>query len=289
MERDYEVALNWQGMLDDEVYDCFDDYHVARKDIRNQISSGDYYPSDCFPAAFLVCPGNDALKETAFSRLLKTVLVAEPGYPQDLWIPFDPEERRKKFHTAFQELEGYLRAAETDRILSYRPVENTDPLWEDDWFLEWEQKMVLNDIRNTTLRIQSEAKQKAEQESLLKIYSPVIVAAYEKLKQATLTEQVEIAAYLHVRAAVAHTLRIPLEEVPEEIVNRAGRILTEAFLPLLESQGFVERADISLEKLIEFLGEEVNMLEDELDDLPLEFRNEFIEILEELRQLRDRT
>jgi hypothetical protein len=50
-------------------------------------------------------------------KMIKELLIPEPGWPQDLWIPFDMAERKKKFKKAFDELKPYM-----DHIQKY-PIE----------------------------------------------------------------------------------------------------------------------------------------------------------------------
>lgn len=50
-----------------------------------------------------------------FSSVLQELLVPAPDYPdQDMWIPFDMEERKKKFPNAFKELAYYINKLSND-------------------------------------------------------------------------------------------------------------------------------------------------------------------------------
>ena len=52
---------------------------------------------------------NPAVNGTYFSAALAELLTPAPDYPdQDLWIPFDMEERKKKFPRAFEELKSCM-------------------------------------------------------------------------------------------------------------------------------------------------------------------------------------
>jgi hypothetical protein len=47
--------------------------------------------------------------ENLFTRVFQETLIPDPSYPvQDMWIPFDMEERKKKFPKAFEELKVYM-------------------------------------------------------------------------------------------------------------------------------------------------------------------------------------
>lgn len=71
------------------------------------------FPAEQFPAAFHVVPDlNDYpfsnSDDPLFVRMMKELLTPEPGWPQDLWIPFDMAEREQKFKKAFEELKPYM-------------------------------------------------------------------------------------------------------------------------------------------------------------------------------------
>ena len=69
---------------------------------------------DEFPVAIHVVPDHNhedfrRCADSLFVQILKDTLVPEPDYPdQDLWIPFDMEERKKKFKTVFKKLAPYI-------------------------------------------------------------------------------------------------------------------------------------------------------------------------------------
>ena len=71
------------------------------------------FPAEQFPAAFHVVP--DLRKyafhrnqDSPFAKMMQELLTPEPGWPQDLWIPFDMAEREQKFKKAFEELKYYM-------------------------------------------------------------------------------------------------------------------------------------------------------------------------------------
>ena len=80
------------------------------------------FPAEQFPAAFHVeldlsdyhfhTDGNHL-----FTKMMQELLIPEPGWPQDLWIPYDMAEREQKFKKAFEELKPYM-----DHIQKY-PIE----------------------------------------------------------------------------------------------------------------------------------------------------------------------
>ena len=80
------------------------------------------FPAEQFPAAFHVVPDFQDYDFSTwniprFVRMMKELLTPEPGWPQDLWIPFDMAEREQKFKKAFEELKPYM-----DHIQKY-PIE----------------------------------------------------------------------------------------------------------------------------------------------------------------------
>lgn len=87
-----------------------------QKDIdRTAISiNWDCFNPDLFPLTIQVCYFA-AEKDTLFAKVLRDVLEPAPGYDRnDIWIPFDMEERKKKFPKAFRELEMYMDAIKKD-------------------------------------------------------------------------------------------------------------------------------------------------------------------------------
>ena len=79
------------------------------------------FSQTCFVTAAAIPIPEDAKKSRSnvhFSQLLTELLTPAPRYPhQDMWIPFDMEERKKKFPKAFEELAVYM-----DHVRKY-PVE----------------------------------------------------------------------------------------------------------------------------------------------------------------------
>lgn len=70
------------------------------------------YNPDIFPAVFQILNPNKG-GDTLFAEVLREVLEPAPGYDRnDIWIPFDMEERRKKFPKAFRVLKEYIDAIE---------------------------------------------------------------------------------------------------------------------------------------------------------------------------------
>ena len=66
-----------------------------------------------FPAAFHVVldlsDSNFCSKDSLFVEMMRDLLIPEPGWPQDLWIPYDMEDRKQKFRWTFDELEVYMK------------------------------------------------------------------------------------------------------------------------------------------------------------------------------------
>lgn len=87
--------------------------------------SRDFFSIDTFPVAAHITldHGNSdihgsSIPDSLFNQILREILTPSPDYPdQDLWIPFDMAERKKKFPKAFEELAVYM-----DHIQKY-PIE----------------------------------------------------------------------------------------------------------------------------------------------------------------------
>ena len=98
-------------------------YHKGRR--SDMPISRDFFSIDTFPVAAHITldHGNSdihgsSIPDSLFDQTLREILIPSPDYPdQDLWIPFDMEEREKKFPKAFEELKVYM-----DHIQKY-PIE----------------------------------------------------------------------------------------------------------------------------------------------------------------------
>lgn len=98
-------------------------YHQDRR--SDMPINRDFFSIDTFPvvAHITLDHGNSDthdsfIPDSLFDQTLREILTPAPDYPdQSLWIPFDMEERKKKFPKAFEELEYYM-----DHIHKY-PVE----------------------------------------------------------------------------------------------------------------------------------------------------------------------
>ena len=80
------------------------------------------FPAEQFPAAFHVVPDLHDYHffnpyDPLFVEMIQELLIPEPGWPQNIWIPFDMAEREQKFKKAFKELKPYM-----DHIQKY-PIE----------------------------------------------------------------------------------------------------------------------------------------------------------------------
>lgn len=98
-------------------------YHKGRR--SDMPISRDFFSIDTFPVAAHITldHGNSdihgsSIPDSLFNQILREILTPSPDYPdQDLWIPFDMAERKKKFPKAFEELAVYM-----DHIQKY-PIE----------------------------------------------------------------------------------------------------------------------------------------------------------------------
>jgi hypothetical protein len=74
------------------------------------IDSSKFQASDFIAAIHLVNNFEfHGLDRSQFTQAIREILIPESDYPyQDLWIPFDMDERKKKFRTVFEGLSGYM-------------------------------------------------------------------------------------------------------------------------------------------------------------------------------------
>ena len=77
-----------------------------------------HFDPTLFPLAIQILNPHRFQKNTSlFAQVLQEVLVPAPGYDRnDIWIPFDIEERKKKFPKAFKELKIYMDYIEHNDI-----------------------------------------------------------------------------------------------------------------------------------------------------------------------------
>ena len=92
-------------------------YWQGRK--SNMPIDPEQFPAKQFPAAFHVVPNLSdyvlfSRHSPLFVEMMKEFLTPEPGWHQDLWIPYDMAERKKKFKKAFEKLKPYM-----DHIRTY--------------------------------------------------------------------------------------------------------------------------------------------------------------------------
>ena len=90
----------------EEIYDI----HLIDLHSEVPIDRSKFQTSDFIAAIHLVNNFEfHRLDCSQFTQTLREVLVPEPDYPdQDIWIPFDMDERKKKFRTVFEDLSGYM-------------------------------------------------------------------------------------------------------------------------------------------------------------------------------------
>ena len=90
----------------EEIYDV----HLTGLHSEVPIDRSKFQTSDFFVAIHLVNNFEfHGLDRSQFTQAIREVLIPESDYPyQDLWIPFDMDERKKKFRTVFEDLSGYM-------------------------------------------------------------------------------------------------------------------------------------------------------------------------------------
>lgn len=110
-------ALGYDGLHDDCIIFSHDPYSSLMP-FRKYSFNPYFFPVAVHIVLDLKHHPFLSLANSLFTQALREALVPEPSYPdQSLWIPFDMEERKKKFPKAFEELKVYM-----DHIRKY-PVE----------------------------------------------------------------------------------------------------------------------------------------------------------------------
>ena len=234
------------------------------------------FPAKQFPAAFHVVPDlhhyNFSMRDVPlFVRMMKELLTPEPGWPQDLWIPYDMEDRKQKFRSAFQELSNYIehirkeperearRKAEIAALIALQKAEKAR---------QEEQRMA----RFQTFRA---------------AYLPDITAFLDQALQAAPDDLPHLRSAFLAKLMAAHYLKRPMDSIPQEALQEPTELSLSA-LDLddldLSPEGFPATPDELAEELFEvFDGEDMDTLRmdaEEDDDTALLF-----EALSRLQQI----
>lgn len=204
------------------------------------------FPADQFPAAFHVVPDlrhyHFSIQDNhPFFKMLKKLLTPEPGWPQDLWIPYDMAEREQKFHSAFQELSNYIkyirkeperearRKAEMAKQEAQRKAEMEKQKAEIAALIALQEAEKARQEEQRTARFQT----------FRAAYLPDITAFLDQAKQAAPDDLPRILSTFLTKLMAAHYLKRPTDSIPQEALQE----LTELSLSALD----LDDVDLSLE------------------------------------------
>lgn len=195
------------------------------------------FPSEQFPATFHVVPnlhGYDfsMLDVPLFVELMHELLTPEPGWPQDLWIPYDMEDRKQKFRRAFHELSDYIehiqkelerearRKAEMAKQEAQRKAEMA------------KQKAAIAEL----IALQEAEKARQEEQRMARFqtfrtaYLPHITAFHAQALQAAPDDLPHLLSAFLAKLMAAHYLKRPMDSIPQEALQE----LTELSLSALD-------------------------------------------------------
>ena len=157
------------------------------------------FPAEHFPAAFHVVPDPrdyDFSKRTVplFFKMIKELLIPEPGWPQDLWIPYDMEDRKQKFRRAFHELSDYIKHIQKELEREARQEEQR------------------------TTRFQT----------FRAAYLPDITAFLDQAKQAAPDDLPHLLSAFLAKLMAAHYLKHPTDSIPQEALQELTKLSLSA-------------------------------------------------------------
>lgn len=233
------------------------------------------FPAEQFPAAFHVVPDLSdyvffSKHSPLFVELMQELLTPEPGWPQDLWIPYDMAEREQKFRRAFHELSDYiehiqkepereaLRKAEMAKQEAQRKAE----------MAKQEAEIAALIALQEAEKARQEAQRMAHFQTFRATYLPHITAFHAQALQAAPDDLSRLISAFLAKLIAAHYLKHPTDSIPQEALQE----LTELSLSALDLddldlspedflEGFPATPDELAEELFEFFdGEDMDTL-----------------------------
>ena len=249
------------------------------------------FPAEQFPAAFHVVPDLHDYHffnpyDPLFVKMMKKLLTPEPGWPQDLWIPFDMAEREQKFRRAFHELSDYIEhiRKEPERE-ARRKAEMAKQ--------ETQRKAEIAAL----IALQEAEKARQEEQRMARFqtfratYLPDITAFLDQAKQAAPDDLSRLISAFLAKLMAAHYLKHPMDSIPQEALQEPTELSLSALGlddPDRSPEDFMENIPTTPEELAEelfefFDGEDMDTLRmdaEEDDDTALLF-----EALSRLQQI----
>lgn len=229
------------------------------------------FPAEHFPAAFHVVPelrnyASSRQHRPLFVELMQELLTPEPGWPQDLWIPYDMAEREQKFRRAFHELSDYiehiqkepereaLRKAEMAKQEAQRKAGMA------------KQKAAIAAL----IALQEAEKARQEEQRMARFqtfraaYLPDITAFLDQAKQAAPDDLPHLLSAFLARLMAAHYLKRPMDSIPQEALQEPTELSQSALDlddPDLSLEDFLATPEYLTEELFElFDGEDMDSL-----------------------------
>ena len=229
------------------------------------------FPAEQFPAAFHVVPDFQDYDFSTwniprFVRMMKELLTPEPGWPQDLWIPYDMEDRKQKFRRAFHELSDYiehiqkepereaLRKAEMVKQEARRKAE----------MAKQEAEIAALIALQEAEKARQEEQRMARFQTFRATYLPDITAFLDQAKQAAPDDLPHLRSAFLAKFVAAHYLKRPMDSIPQEALQEPTELSLSA-LDLgdldLSPEGFPTTPDELAEELFaSFDGEDMDTL-----------------------------
>ena len=180
-----------------------------------------------------------------FVRMMKELLTPEPGWPQDLWIPYDMAEREQKFRRAFHELSDYIEHIQKKPEREARRRAG----WEKQQAhrrAEWEKhaaEIAALIAKQQTQKARQEEQRMARFQTFRAAYLPDITAFLDQAKQAAPDDLPHLLSAFLAKLMAAHYLKRPMDSIPQEALQE----LTELSLSALD----LDDLDLSPEDFLE--------------------------------------
>ena len=235
----------------------------------------------------------DTDARSTFVRTLNEVLVPAPGYPQDLWIPFDLEERKRKYPTAFAELSHFMEAIQqTDSINYFQSRSSYDRTFSKE---EYQKKLYALQTKAQAQMLQeaSDRKEAAEKEKMIKQHRPDLVALHETLSQSTPAQAASALSSYYAKYAIGFYLQRSADSAPVDIAQELACVLEKIILQENNDDDLTVFINMPLADYLEHDSNTEETIEgflmgDIADwDLSEELTAELIPIVEELRTIRN--
>ena len=175
--------------------------------------------------------------------MMQELLIPEPGWPQDLWIPYDMEDRKQKFRRAFHELSDYIEHIQKEPEREARRKAEIAAL------------IALQEAEKS----RQEEQRMARFQTFRATYLPHITAFHAQALQAAPDDLPHLLSAFLAKLTAAHYLKHPTDSIPQEALQE----LTELSLSALD----LDDVDLSPEDFLEGFPATPDELAEELFEL----------------------